>query len=261
LKLKDKRRLTQVVALIISNLGFIPILKTGFICPFLYCYGCPFAAFGCPIGVLQNFVIGGQFPLFTIGSLGIYGMLFGRAFCGWACPFGTLHDMFSPTRRKSGIKTQNYGYVKYAILFLALALAWFALDTVFCKFCPSGSLFAAIPYRLREYVLYNRFSELGEPFYIHMFTLTLTIVLALLISRFWCRYLCPLGAIAGVFNKVSVLTIDWDEEKCTKCKICLDVCVMGITKMEEVGSSTDCILCGRCVEECPEKALSFKIKS
>jgi len=69
-----------------------------------------------------------------------------------------------------------------------------------------------------------------------------------------------MGAIAGAFNKVSLTTIDWDETKCKKCKICLDVCVMGITEMEEVGTSTDCILCGRCVEACPEKCLSFKIK-
>ena len=256
MKLGNRRRIAQVVAFVVSNLGFIRILKTGFICPFLYCHGCPFAVFGCPIGVFQQFIIDGQFPLFTIGSLGVYGMLFGRAFCGWACPFGTLHDMLSPTTRRREVETRNRWYVKYTILFLALALAWFALDTIFCKFCPSGSLFAAIPFRL----LYPGFSEFGLFFYIHMFTFVLAIILALVISRFWCRYLCPLGAIAGAFNKVGMLTIHWNEDKCKKCEVCLDVCVMGITKMEEVGTSTDCILCGRCVETCPEKALSFKIK-
>jgi ferredoxin-type protein NapH len=93
-----------------------------------------------------------------------------------------------------------------------------------------------------------------------MFTLALTIASALLISRFWCRYLCPLGAIAGAFNKIGILTIDWNEAKCKKCRTCLEVCVMGITKMNEVGTSTDCILCGRCIEACPEKALNFIIK-
>jgi polyferredoxin len=254
-KLKNARKIAQIAALAISNLGFLRILKTGFVCPFLYCHGCPFAIFGCPIGMLQQFMIDGQFPLFTIGSLGVYGMLFGRAFCGWACPFGTLHDLLSYSNMKS-IRTRNYWYVKYIILFLTLGLAWVALDTIFCKFCPSGSLFAAIPFRL----IYPEVAEFGLYFYIHMFTLVLTIVLALLISRFWCRYLCPLGAIAGAFNKVGILTVAWDEAKCKKCRNCLDVCVMGITEMEEVGSSTDCILCGRCVEACPEKALSFKIK-
>ena len=257
MKLKNKRNLVQIAAFVISNLGFLRILKTGFVCPFLYCHGCPFAAFGCPIGILQQFVIDGQFPLFAVGSLGVYGMIFGRAFCGWACPFGTLHDMLSPATRRREVRTRNHWYVKFIILFLTLALAWFALDTIFCKFCPSGSLFAAIPFRL----LYPDFAEFGLFFYIHMFSLVLTIVLALVISRFWCRYLCPLGAIAGAFNKVGILTINWDKAKCKKCETCLNMCVMGITEMEEVGSSTDCILCGRCVEACPEKALSFKIKS
>ena len=256
MKLKDKRKITQIAAFAVSNLGFLRVLKTGFVCPFLYCYGCPFAAFGCPIGILQNFIVYSQFPFFAVGSLGVYGMIFGRAFCGWACPFGTLHDMLSPTNRRKEVKTPNYWYVKYAILFLTLALAWFALDTVFCKFCPSGSLFAAIPFRL----LHPDATAFGIYFYIHMLTLALTIVLAILISRFWCRYLCPLGALAGAFNKVGILTIQRDEEKCKKCNACLDVCTMGITKTRDIGTSTDCILCGRCVEACPEKALSFKIK-
>jgi ferredoxin-type protein NapH len=256
MKLKNKRTIAQISAFVLSNLGFLRALKTGFVCPFLYCHGCPFAVFGCPIGTLQNFIVYSQFPFFAVGSLGVYGMIFGRAFCGWACPFGTLHDMLSPTNRRKEIKTQNYWYVKYAILFLTLALAWFALDTIFCKFCPSGSLFAAIPFRL----LNPSLSEFGMYFYVHMFTLALTIALALLISRFWCRYLCPMGAIAGAFNKVSVVNISLNEKRCKKCLSCLEACGMGITKLEDIGNSTDCILCGRCVEACTLHALSFTIK-
>jgi ferredoxin-type protein NapH len=255
-KLGNKRKIFQVAAFAASNLWFFRIFQTGFVCPFLYCDGCPFAAFGCPIGILQNFVVYGQFPFFAVGSLGVYGVIFGRVFCGWACPFGTLHDLLSPLNRKREVKTRNLWFVKYVILFVTLALAWFALDTVFCKFCPAGSLFAAIPYRL----LHPGLSEFGVFFYIHMFTLGLTIVLALVISRFWCRYLCPMGAIAGVFNKASILNISLDEEKCIECSACLHACPMGITETEDIGNSTDCILCGRCVEACPERALSFSIE-
>ena len=257
MKMGNKRRLIQISAFVISNLGIFRVLKTGFLCPFLYCYGCPFAAFGCPIGTLQNFIVYGHFPFFTIGSLGVYGIIFSKAFCGWACPFGTLQDVISPRNRRKEVKTRNHWWFKYAILLLTLALAWLALDTIFCKLCPSGSLFAAIPFRL----LYPGSAEFGLYFYLHMFTLALTVILALLISRFWCRYLCPLGAIAGAFNRVGMLTIQYDEKKCKKCNACLDVCAMGIARIRDVGKSTDCILCGRCVEVCPEKALSFKIKS
>jgi ferredoxin-type protein NapH len=254
--LGNKRRLAQIAAFIASNLGFIRIFKTGFVCPFLYCYGCPFAAFGCPIGVIQNFVIYRQVPLFAIGSLGVYGMLLGRAFCGWACPFGALHDLLSYLRGDKSFEVRRFWFVKFIVLFVVLGAAWYGMDTVFCKFCPSGSLFGAIFFRLR----YPQSLTFNLPFAIHMFTLALTIALALLISRFWCRYLCPLGAIAGAFNKVSMVNIHLDEKKCVKCNVCLQACPMGITEIGDIGNSTDCILCGRCVEACPEKALNFRVK-
>jgi len=254
--LGNKRRLAQIAAFIASNLGFIRIFKTGFVCPFLYCYGCPFAAFGCPIGVIQNFVIYRQVPLFAIGSLGVYGMLLGRAFCGWACPFGALHDLLSHLRGDKSFEVRRFWFVKFIVLFVVLGAAWYAMDTVFCKFCPSGSLFGAIFFRLR----YPQSLTFNLPFAIHMFTLALTIVLALLISRFWCRYLCPMGAIAGAFNKISMVNISLEEKRCKKCSVCLEACGMGITKLQDIGVSTDCILCGRCIEACPEKALHFTTK-
>jgi len=255
LKLGDTRKLTQIAAFVVSNVGFFHILQTGFVCPFLYCHGCPFAAFGCPIGVIQNFITYGQFPLFTIGSLGVYGTLLGRAFCGWACPFGTLHDLLSYSRGNKSLKIKPFWFTKFIVLFILLGAAWYAMDTVFCKWCPSGSLFGSIPFYMQ-----NLGISVGGPFYIHMFTLALTVVLALLISRFWCRYLCPMGAIAGAFNKVSMVNISLDEKRCKKCSVCLEACGMGITKLEDIGVSTDCILCGRCIEACPEKALHFTAK-
>ena len=238
----------------IPNLGFYRILKTGFVCPFLYCHGCPFSIFGCPIGLIQNFIVRGQVSLFTIGSLGIYGVIFGRMFCGWACPFGTLHDILAKLGGKRTLKKTRFWYTKYIILFLTIILTWLFLDTVFCKFCPSGSLFAAIPYR----IIRPNF-DYGLFFNVHIVTLIITVVLALLISRFWCRYLCPLGAIAGAFNKVSLVSISLDESKCVMCKACLKNCPMGINSLKEIGKSTDCILCGECIENCQEKALKFII--
>src|SRR4030042_736024 len=87
---------TQFIALVLANIGFIEILKIGVCGPFFYCYGCPAAAFACPIGVLQNYAIFGslhQFPFYALGTLGLFGLAIGRFWCGWFCPFGAVQDI------------------------------------------------------------------------------------------------------------------------------------------------------------------------
>ena len=251
MNLSRLRHITRTVTFVVSNLGFAPALKTGLICPYFYCYGCPLASSGCPIGTLQHFVILQAFPLYLLGTLGLYCTIFGRAFCGWACPFGAFQDLMrGPGKRK----LRSFKYSKFAMLLIVMVLAWVTVDTFFCKLCPAGSLFAAIPTPFFFPTL-----GVGFFFYVHMATLLLTILLVLLFARFWCRYLCPLGTI-GVFNKLSVLTVSLDSEKCTDCLRCLDACPMGLDKLSDVGSSSDCILCGKCVEACKTDALKMNVR-
>lgn len=139
LKISSIRRIVQIIILLISNIGFTSTLKTGIICPFLYCHGCPFAFLACPIGILQHFTALRQISVFTIGSLGIYGVTIGRAFCGWACPFGALQDLISYFRR-GRVKVAYHTFTKYIVLLGVIASAWITTDTLFCKICPSGSL-------------------------------------------------------------------------------------------------------------------------
>jgi ferredoxin-type protein NapH len=245
--------MTQTIAFALSNIGFTPALKTGFCLPYLYCYGCPFASAGCPIGSLQHFVIFIKFPIYILSVLGIFGTVFGRAFCGWACPFGSFQDLIGASRNQKR-RLRRVTYAKFAVLFIVVIVAWLTLDTIFCKFCPAGSLFAAIPA-----IFYYAPLEVGVFFYVHLATLIITVILVLIFSRFWCRYLCPLGTI-GVFNKLSILTISLDPAKCEKCLACLSVCPMGITKLSDIGSSTDCIICGRCVESCSTGALKVSVR-
>ena len=255
MRLKTKRRLVQVLSFLIANLGLIQNLKTGLVCPFLYCHGCPFAILGCPIGLLQNFIAWRRLPLLTIGSLGVYGTLAGRAFCGWLCPFGALHDLLSRGRGGPSKPLHHAaGYIRYVVLIAAVLTAWVTLDPAFCRLCPSGSLFGAIPF----HILHLGSVRLGPAFYVHLLTLLATLLLALAVSRFWCRYLCPLGAIYGPFNRISLIGIRLDPEKCVGCMACLRACPMGVSRLEGIGRSANCILCGRCVEACPEGALSFR---
>ncbi len=242
---------TQIAALILVNIGFVQILKTGVVCPFFYCYGCPAAAFACPIGSLQTFAAVGPFPLYAIGSLGVFGLLAGRFWCGWGCPFGTIQDVVARIRRRSDTwALRPIAWPKYVVLAGTLLAAWIAADTLFCKVCPAGSLFAAIPQRFLS-------SELGfgTYFYVHIGTLVAAVVLFFLVARFWCRYLCPLGGVLGLFNRVSILRVKLDRAKCTQCQKCLAVCPTGIVNIDDIGTSTDCIQCGKCIESCPSDAL------
>jgi ferredoxin-type protein NapH len=257
MRLGRLRHLTQTIAFLVSNLGVVPALKTGFCYPFLYCYGCPLASAGCPIGTLQNFIIIPLFPFYLLGTVGLYGTVFGRAFCGWACPFGAIQDVIGRLGNRKRVtrhKLPPSSFAKFAMLLIVVVAAWITLDTLFCKFCPAGSLFAAIPA-----VFFYPSLQVGVFFYVHLATLILTVVLVLLFSRFWCRYLCPFGTI-GVFNKVSMLTISRNSADCTKCLECLDACPMGIAKLADIGSSSDCILCGKCVEACPRDALKLQLR-
>ena len=249
------RHITQIISFFLSNLGVNLALKTGGIYPFLHCYGCPLAYAACPIGALQNFAALGICPFYLLGALGICGTIFGRAFCGWACPFGAFQDLLASLTKKKR-KLQLFTYSKFIMLTLVIGLAWFFTDTIFCKFCPAGSLFASIPVPIfRSYMV----GRLGFFFYVHIATLVLTIFLVLLFSRFWCRYLCPFGTI-GVFNRLSIVNISVDSTKCTKCLKCLDACPMGLKKVGDILLSSDCILCGRCVDVCPTDALKIRVR-
>jgi len=270
MNLSRLRHITQTVTFIVSNLGFapalktivsnlgsVPVLKTGLICPYFYCYGCPLASSGCPIGTLQNYLKNARiglfpmFPFYLLGTLGVYGTIFGRAFCGWACPFGAFQDLMRGPQKR---KLRPFKYSKFAMLLIVMILAWVTVDTFFCKFCPAGSLFAAIPTPFFFPTL-----GVGFFFYVHMATLLLTILLVFLFSRFWCRYLCPVATI-GLLNKLSVLTVSLDSTKCTECQRCLNVCPMGLDKLSDIGSSSDCTLCGKCVEACKTDALKMNVR-
>jgi ferredoxin-type protein NapH len=248
MRFRKVRWALQTSAFIVSNLGLNFSLKTGCVYPYLYCYGCPLASAGCPIGSLQHFVAMQMIPLYLIGIISIYGLFFGRAFCGWACPFGTFHDILSKSSKRKG---KPLPQTKFITLALVVFLAWITSETFFCKFCPSGSLFAAIPAPF-----FYKDLKLGIFFHIHILTLAVTIILALILSRFWCRYICPFGTI-GTFNKISLLSIHYDASKCIQCGKCLKACPMGINRIHDIGESTDCILCARCIDECPKKALQF----
>jgi ferredoxin-type protein NapH len=248
MKWRNARRTSQGLGLLFGLFGITGIGMTHIIFPGLHCYACPLAITVCPIGLMQNLIVFGTPPYFWLGMIVAYGLLAGRGFCGWLCPFGVLNDLLA--FRKARI-SRSFSYGKFAVLIGTVLSAWYFADTIFCKLCPVASIEASIPYLLLGV------AKLNTPFLVHMGTLAGTLVGMILIARFWCRYLCPMGGLLALFNRVSFLHLSLNPERCSDCGACQAQCPMGLEPHTE-HDDHNCIKCGDCVEGCHLGALTLR---
>ncbi|MBQ4580839.1 MAG: redoxin domain-containing protein [Clostridia bacterium] len=271
--LPTQRRLIQLYTALLYNAhvkGFITgNIYTGqskmWCVPGFNCYSCPGAVGACPLGALQNAVAssGNRAPAYVLGILMLYGLILGRTICGFLCPVGLLQELLhkipTPKLPKSRV-TRILSWLKYVILavFVIIVPLWYALQSypvpAFCKYiCPAGTFEGAVGL-LANPANADKFSMLGILF-TRKFVILLAIVGAcVFIYRAFCRFLCPLGAIYGLFSKVAVIGVKVDIPRCTDCGRCVSHCKMDI---RHVGDH-ECIHCGECIGVCPTKAISFK---
>ena len=279
MNLIKKRRLFQIF----STLGFNIYLPSffkgeifqgntkGACVPILNCYSCPSAIGACPIGSIQNSfaslkfnlsIASYQFGLYVIGVLGAVGSLVGRMPCGWLCPFGLLQEALYKIRSKKIPIPKFMSYGRYVVLVLfVFLLPLLVLDqygfgqTWFCKWiCPAGTLEAGIPL-----VILNEGirSQVGLLFSWKMFVLILFLVWMIFSQRPFCRTTCPLGAIFGLFNKVSLFRMAVDDNKCIECDTCYKNCPVDL-KIYESSNSPDCVRCLKCVNSCQYGAIDYE---
>ena len=270
----SKRKLIQLYSALLYNAhlrGFIDgeIFqgKTKAVCvPGFNCYSCPGAVGACPLGSIQNALAysGHRAGWYVLGIIMIFGLSLGRTICGWLCPLGLiqelLHKIPTPKIKKSGI-TRALSYLKYVILavFVVAIPMWYGIrhDLAvpgFCKYiCPAGTFEGAI----------GLLSNPGNASYFAMLKILFTrkFVIMLIIGlasvfcyRSFCRFICPLGAIYGMFNKLALVSVKVDENRCNSCGACVRNCQMDI---RHVGDH-ECINCGRCISSCNQNALSLR---
>ncbi|MCQ2612119.1 MAG: 4Fe-4S binding protein [Treponemataceae bacterium] len=236
--------------------------------PGLNCYSCPGALGSCPIGALQSTLTSREynFSLYVFGLISLFGVVFGRFVCGFLCPFGLIQDLLfkipfvKKVREVKGEKILRWFRFLILAVFVII-LPMFVIDITglgkpwFCKYiCPVGTLEGGIPLVLMNE---NLRSAIGFLFEWKVALLTIILLLSIIVYRPFCRYICPLGAIYGVFNKISFVRYSVNESKCTKCGICQKNCKLNI-KLYENPNSMDCIRCGECKEACPVKAINIK---
>jgi polyferredoxin len=224
-------------------------------------------------------------------------LLLGRFFCGWICPFGSLHQWISAVSPsvKGGKRIRRnqfakYMRAKYYILVAMLVAAAFGsvqiglLDPI-CIMVRSVGL-AILPatnavasWLLDGLALTNLgflqgFADWGHQVRVDWITGKDPVVhgawfvgflfLGLLlvnryITRFWCRGLCPLGAMLGVFAKFSIFGMRKDHEKCTGCNLCLMHCqAADMPQGGEQWRQTECHVCFNCESVCPEDVIHFE---
>ena len=271
--LPTQRRLIQLYAALLHNAyikGFITgNIYTGsgkMLClPGLNCYSCPGAVSSCPLGALQNAISasGARMPAYVLGILMLSGLILGRTICGFLCPFGLIQDLLhkipTPKLRKNRV-TRVLSYLKYAVLaiFVVLIPLWYGLQyypvPAFCKYiCPAGTLEGAVGL-MSHPANENLFAMLGTLFTQKFIILLVIIAACIFIYRAFCRFLCPLGALYGLFARFAFIGVKVEQTKCTDCGRCVSVCPMDIKKV----SDRECIHCGKCISACPEKVISFK---
>lgn len=233
--------------------------------PGLNCYSCPAASGACPIGSFQA-VVGSSkfgFSYYITGFLILLGVLLGRFICGFLCPFGWLQELLHkiPSKKLSTKKLKPLTYLKYIILLLAVVLLPALAvndvgmgDPFFCKYiCPQGVLEGAIPLSL---VNEGIRAALGTLFVQKLFILLAVVALSILFYRPFCKWICPLGAFYALLNKISLLEIKMDEQKCVSCGKCAASCKMDVD-VRKTPNHAECIRCGKCITACPAEALCF----
>ncbi len=234
--------------------------------------------------------------LWAVGIL-LLTLLLGRVFCGFICPFGTIHHAvgtFKPALKGSRMVQANHKTssqkIKYFILILLLVAAIFGLNAAGLM-DPIAFLFrslalAVLPalgagfrsffeamaasdfkiLNLASYgaeVMVSPIFGYSQPAYQTAWFIGFLFLVILFVNRlrvrFWCRTLCPLGALLGIFSRISILKLEKYEQKCTECNLCLRHCQGAASpRPDQDWEAAECLMCFNCYNVCPEDALAFR---
>lgn len=222
----------------------------------------------CPYGALEtiySLVFTGTFiqkiysgtMIFLFITL-LLGLIFRRSFCGLICPFGALQEFFAIIGKKifhkrfviPSIIDKPFRYLKYVVLIITIYFAWRTAGLWIDPYDP----WAAYGH------ISSGFKNLIAEYLVGTIILFVTLVGSMLYDRFFCKYICPMGAVYGIISKISPSKIVRNKDVCVNCGICSKNCPMNINvdKIDNV-TSAECISCQNCLIECPQKgALEYR---
>ncbi|WP_206732284.1 quinol dehydrogenase ferredoxin subunit NapH [Halarcobacter mediterraneus] len=213
-----------------------------------------------PFAVLQMFSAGALLTSnIVIGAVIItlfYALVGGRIFCSWVCPVNMVTDLANFIRRKLKFnqiekKQPASRRLRYYILVLALILSYVLGITAFEFISPISIIHRGIIFGM----------GLAWAAILVLFLFDLFIL-----KNGWCGHLCPLGGFYSIIGSFSLIRVKHDEQKCTVCMKCKEVCpesqvLWMVGKKSTQVLSGECTNCGRCIEVCDDDALNFSIRT
>jgi ferredoxin-type protein NapH len=186
-------------------------------------------------------------------------VVLGRGFCSWGCFYGGWDDGFSRFRKKPVIKkiSDSWKWMPFAVLLMVALTAALSLTPTYCSWiCP----FKAVT-EFEQVTGVESAAKAGV--FISLF-LGLVVVLPVLTKkRTQCSFLCPLGAINSLSNKITPFIVKIDKKACNECLKCVEVCPLFALTPADVKSgnvSIFCSKCGKCIDACSKKAIHYGIK-
>ena len=216
-----------------------------------------------PIGSLvsmKHFIYTGTVNMIHPAGLIILFMIllssfvFKKGFCSWVCPIGFISEMLGDISDKLfGRRLKPPRWLDYPLRSLKYLLLAFFVWAILIAMSPQAiERFMNTDYNVISDVLMLRFFT-----HISMFALGVIVallLLSLIVRGFWCRYLCPYGALLGIFSLISPTRIRRNAESCIDCSACAKVCpaFIKVDKVKEVVSD-ECSGCMACVDSCPIK--------
>ena len=178
--------------------------------------------------------------------------VFGKSFCSWFCPVGFLSELIADFGEKLfGSKIRIPKFLDYPLRSLKyLILAFFSYSIFMGMDALTLKLFLDSPYNIiADLKLYYFFADITR---FSIIVLSSLFVLSIIIRNFWCRYLCPYGALLGIFSLISPNKIKRNATSCIDCGLCAKACPSSI-KVDKVNVvvSDECTTCMNCVDACP----------
>jgi polyferredoxin len=191
--------------------------------------------------------------LFILVAIVAVSLLLKKAFCSWLCPIGTLSEsLWMLGQKLFGRNLRITKWIDVPLRSLKYLLLMFFAYAIWRMDVPSMKAFIESPYnRMADVKMYLFFAHITST---PLWTILILMALSVAVKNFWCRYLCPYGALLGFLSILSPIKITRQKSTCVDCELCTKACPSAIN-VHTAGKvwSDECTACMKCVEVCPVK--------